>query len=360
MEGPSQPEAKQAIPEPPPADPPLLAHLDRLMDELHDQAPKALQAFDEEAVHRARVATRRLSAALNLVEPVVGKKRRKALAKVLRKLRRRLGPLRDADVTLGHLHRLRPFARRHGAGIDWLEFQVGRARDTHREDSAKRGGAGQVLADLGAWHPVREQIAESPGAIDALLAESVRRQLDAFVSGTDPMVEWMGGSHHHHDPHAVRIAGKALRYTLEMAVAQGHRLPASVAKTFKQMQDLLGSWHDDVVLTETAMRLSVEQGLSNRNPAMQADVLDVARITVTRSSKHLWKFARLWRAKSGRLRDAIGKAFPAAATTQVSGPAGPTSPAAPPGEPVIEPKTDPGPRGSAEPEVPAALPPGAS
>ena len=62
-----------------PADePPLLAHLDRLIGELHTQAPKALNDWDEEGIHRARVATRRLSAALDLVKPVVGKKRRKA------------------------------------------------------------------------------------------------------------------------------------------------------------------------------------------------------------------------------------------------------------------------------------------
>src|SRR5689334_20097739 len=94
-------------------EPPLLAHLDRLMGELHAQVAKALNEWDEDGIHRARVATRRLSAALDLVKPVVGTKRRKALAKVLRKLRRRLGPLRDADVMLEHLRELAGPGGRH-------------------------------------------------------------------------------------------------------------------------------------------------------------------------------------------------------------------------------------------------------
>src|SRR6476469_7833461 len=136
MNGHSESRDVGSPPAPPANEPPLLAHLDRLMEELHAQAPKALNDWDEEGIHRARVATRRLSAALKLVEPVVGKKRRKEFGRVLRKLRRRLGPLRDADVMRGHLQELAPAAAKHTAAIGWIDGRIGRERDALRDVSA--------------------------------------------------------------------------------------------------------------------------------------------------------------------------------------------------------------------------------
>src|SRR5689334_7695691 len=159
-------------------EPPLLAHLDRLMGELHAQVSKALNDWDEEGIHRARVATRRLSAALDLVKPVVGKKRRKALATVLRKLRRRLGPLRDADVMIGHLQELAGSGEKQAKAIEWLAETIRAARETSRQASARRGSAAPVLEDLGVWHPVREQIAGAADALPGLLVESLHLQLD--------------------------------------------------------------------------------------------------------------------------------------------------------------------------------------
>jgi len=292
-----------------PADLPLLAHLDRLMEELHAQVPKALQDWDEEGIHRARVATRRLSAALRLVKMVVAKKRRKALSRVLRKLRRRLGPLRDADVMLGHLQEISDGAAKHGAAVEWLVGRLVEEREALRQESAKRVGAAQVLADLGAWHPVREQIAEARDALPKLLAESLHLQLDAFVEHAGRIVQGAADAAHH-DPHELRIAGKALRYTLEMAVAQGSELPASVMKTFKRMQELLGAWHDFVVLADKAMAVSLHHLLSHRDPALQEEVFDLARTTLRRSARELGQFAKVWSAKGQQLAGVIRAAFP--------------------------------------------------
>src|SRR6476661_8132802 len=117
LSAPAGASAAGPAPPPPPTDPPLLQHIDRLMEQLHAQVPKALHAWEVDGIHQARVATRRLKAALDLAGPVVGKKRRKPLARVLRKLRRRLGPLRDTDVMLEHLEEL---VAKHEAATRWL------------------------------------------------------------------------------------------------------------------------------------------------------------------------------------------------------------------------------------------------
>src|SRR4051812_43418946 len=90
---------------------PLCAHLDALVDELRGFVPAALQQFDKEAIHRARVTTRRLKAALDLLSPCLDSGHQKPFANLGRKLRQRLGPLRDVDVMLGHLDEIEPDAR---------------------------------------------------------------------------------------------------------------------------------------------------------------------------------------------------------------------------------------------------------
>src|SRR2546423_8640706 len=147
----------------PPPDATLLTHIDRLMEQLHAQVPKALNVWEVDGIHQARVATRRLKAALDLVNPVVAKNRRKPLARVLRKLRRRLGPLRDADVILEHLDELAASAK-YETAAHWVADRLRKQRESLRADSSRKGSAAAVLADLGAWYPVREQIAAGPGA----------------------------------------------------------------------------------------------------------------------------------------------------------------------------------------------------
>ena len=86
---------------------PLLGHLDRLMEGMRARVPAALKEWDVEGIHQARVATRRMKAAVDLMRPVLGRRARRPFGKVTRNLRRRLGPLRDADVMLEHLRELK-------------------------------------------------------------------------------------------------------------------------------------------------------------------------------------------------------------------------------------------------------------
>ena len=86
--------------------PPMLKYLDAQVEELRDQLPSAVEALEPSAVHRSRVATRRLKAGLALLKPLLAGKRRKQFGKLGRDIRRALGPLRDLDVMRGHLDEL--------------------------------------------------------------------------------------------------------------------------------------------------------------------------------------------------------------------------------------------------------------
>ena len=69
----------------------LLAYLDGLVEQLQKDTPRRCD-FDAEAIHDARVATRRLKAATELLAPILHGEGSKRFEKALKKLRRRWGP----------------------------------------------------------------------------------------------------------------------------------------------------------------------------------------------------------------------------------------------------------------------------
>ena len=316
---------------------PLLAYLDKLVDDLRVNVSGALKEFDVDAIHDARVATRRLKAALVLLEPVLLKDSSQPFDLVLKKLRRRLGPLRDQDVMLEHLGELMEMAPFRRAGR-WLCDRLEEERVGAREMASRKSTPASVLSRLGTWWGLREEVAEAEEAVASLLAESLHLQLDAFIEQADLITAQerrvpaaplkaaatadKGGpaeapkSAHPQDPHELRIAGKALRYTLDMAREQGHALPVDVAKSFKKMQESLGMWHDYVVLTEKAMTLSTKAMLAHHDAAMQGAVLELARWTMRRATRELGQFASLWSRKGLSLAQTIRFAFPLSRSLQ--------------------------------------------
>jgi CHAD domain-containing protein len=318
---------------------PLLDYLDKLVDDLREHVSGALKEFDVDAIHDSRVATRRLKAALDLLKPVLLKESSEPFATVLKKLRRRLGPMRDQDVMLEHLTELMEMSQ-YSAAAQWLSARLEEERVVEREKAAGKSTPASVLSRLGTWWGLREEVAEAKEAVGSLLAESLHLQLDAFIEQADvitrqerrhsaapPEAEGVSKdpathptapptSAHPHDPHELRIAGKALRYTLDMAREQGHALPADLAQSFKKMQGSLGMWHDYVVLTEKAMVLSTRAMLAHHDADMQGAVLELARWTMRRATRELGAFAALWGRKGPGLAQTIRSAFPLSRSLQ--------------------------------------------
>src|SRR3954453_51109 len=107
---------------------PLGEYVDGLVERLRELVPSAVKDGDIEAIHQARVATRRLKAAFDLVAPVTSDDHRKPLARTLKKLRRKLGPMRDLDVMLAHLAELKGRYRSRASAIGWLIERLNRER----------------------------------------------------------------------------------------------------------------------------------------------------------------------------------------------------------------------------------------
>jgi CHAD domain-containing protein len=77
--------------------------LHALARETREHAPAAMQGVDVKAVHDMRVAIRRLRSALTVFAPHYQRRPQHRAARAFRRLGRRLGAVRDADVHLGVL-----------------------------------------------------------------------------------------------------------------------------------------------------------------------------------------------------------------------------------------------------------------
>ena len=274
---------------------PLEKHLSSQVRELQRLLPRALKAKDVKAVHKARVATRRLRAAMQLTEPVLSDEPRREFTRALRRLRRTLGPLRDADVMLVHLKELRGDAQ-HADAVEWLSGRLRTERDKLARKCCKKMSSRKRLAGLREWETLQPELRKSDQSIQSLATRAVPQQLASFRDCADQVSSFRRESSTGLGPdvHELRIAGKLLRYTLELATPLGYQLSPAVLRSFKQLQDALGLWHDYVVLGEQAMRAAMDELLSLHQPQLHGRVLELAHMLWMRSERELDRFTRAW------------------------------------------------------------------
>jgi CHAD domain-containing protein len=204
---------------------------------------------DVRALHRARVASRRLREALAMAATLDAGDEAARARRAARRVTRAFGPVREIDVALGELDRI---AGRHGwpAGATaairrWLEHtRAARRRGMRRQIEAVGRGALRARSDRAA-HAVAAQVpgADVPRALAAYLARRADRVIErADLCGTLYSVERL---------HALRIAVKKLRYTLETLRDQAGASAAPAILLLRGAQQRLGRLHDVQVLMGT-------------------------------------------------------------------------------------------------------------
>ncbi|HOX89624.1 MAG TPA: CHAD domain-containing protein [Burkholderiaceae bacterium] len=212
---------------------------------------------DPETVHQARVAVRRLRAAVRLLD-------RKAhfppsLAEELRWLGAQLGRVRDAEVLAERCARAwsRPPRSAGAADVEaWSAHLAARARDARRRLRGQIAGArtaGLLLALL-AW-------SEAPPQGQARLQRLAARRLDSLLKRIARAAsDWAGASAVQR--HRVRILVKRLRYGVDLA------LPAPGAAHWRAalrgLQEELGELNDAAVARASLRRLRVPGSLIER------------------------------------------------------------------------------------------------
>jgi CHAD domain-containing protein len=225
------------------------AHL--VFERLDSQLSKLANKPQPQNVHRFRTYTRRVEALLEEVAPNVGRNEKKLL-KMLNRLRRRAGRLRDLDVQIVALRNLRiPGEQGHKTQLlrALIEIRFKRERKLHQ--SLDRA----TLRDLRKRLKKTARRQRIPGDAEPLV---LAKQLFAAVSKPAvPLTEEL--------LHKYRVAGKRVRYIVELA---GKAAEAdAMLETLQAMQDALGDWHDWLMLTESAEKLL---GKESGSPLMAA------------------------------------------------------------------------------------------
>lgn len=228
------------------------------------------QKGDVQAVHQARVATRRIREAL----PLVARGRAgKSLKKSARKLTRALGPVRELDVALMNLDQMR------NSG-DVSEAAIARLRQLITEER-QRVGAEMVrlisrynlpkfqkkAVDAAARGP-EVSGTRDPRRIAAALGRAARR-----AEGLRAAIENAAGIYLPDRLHQVRITVKKLRYALEIAQDLSGSRATTRIRTLKRVQDLLGRMHDLEMLIARTRAVQGRSGAPNLSLSADLDRL---------------------------------------------------------------------------------------
>jgi CHAD domain-containing protein len=192
-----------------------------------------------EAVHDLRVASRRLRAALSLLE-AAGVPEARKWRKTVRRVTRALGRARDLDVQIGFLRRF--IARNRGiADVPRLKARLEARRRAVQKDvlrALRRVEDSGVLDDIARLGPAGRVPAAATARGRA--AVQVRRRLRSLLE-LAPFVPREDAAEGHH---RLRIAAKRLRYVLEIFLPVFGRRAEAWIRAIRELQEVLGELHD--------------------------------------------------------------------------------------------------------------------
>ena len=241
-----------------------MERLPPLLEAFEKEIPGVQEGKDIEYIHRMRVASRRLRAALPLFEPCFPAKEFRTWMRELTRITRSLGNARDADVQIAFLVKLRK-KKSSGAVRGKREGSPG----TPPESPATR----YLLAELRKNRALLQKrvlaslaALERSGITAAMRQDFSLRQAEIRTAGTRSPVHglpavaayrisrrlsrllsydtWVRHPEAVAEHHAARIAAKKLRYTMEVyGPLYRNSLKKPLARV-KKVQEILGDIHD--------------------------------------------------------------------------------------------------------------------
>jgi CHAD domain-containing protein len=231
----------------------------------------AVRAGDDDAVHDARIATRRLRAVLHLGRAALGADRVDAVVATLGSFGRLLGAARDpaveaaafrqraaADAPLAEIIGLDPAPARRRLGAD---RSAARRRGLRALRGFMTGPEFDTLA--AALVELADGAPTGPGAGDpaaGLLRAEVRRRDRALVRALRAAAAVPAGPSgtvgRDVALHEVRKRARQARYAAEVAAVVLGRPARRAARRYQAVQDLLGTQHDTVVRRATLLRVA--------------------------------------------------------------------------------------------------------
>lgn len=232
----------------------LRAALDTRLRALLAHDPGTRVGQDPEELHQMRVAVRRTRAALKAARPLLDRAWADDLRAELGWLGGALGPVRDADVLLERLRgRAATFDGTSRDAAETLlealvaERETARAEmltvlDGDRYTALLRKLAAAVSEPL----PATRRAVAGTRLVELVHAEFGRLHKAVTRAGDDPPDEVL---------HGLRVQGKRLRYTAELAVPSGGKPMRKLVESTVALQDVLGEHQDACVAQRRVIAL---------------------------------------------------------------------------------------------------------
>jgi CHAD domain-containing protein len=265
---------------------------------VRDYLPRAALEADKdiEYVHQLRVSTRRADAALRIFAACLPKKNYRKARRRLRKLRRAAGAARDWDVFLADLlHREQTADAKHRGGLDFLiGYALGQRAAAHAALEAvyrKEGPTFEVFLarTIDSIRPPNEP--SSPTVLVDLARPILFERLKELEQAA------LGDLSDYAQLHQVRIAGKRLRYAMEIfADCFDPDFHTTLYPRIEQLQEILGRANDSHVAIErlTALRERLQALCPTAWPRLQPGFEQLLRSHQRRLPQERRRFLKWW------------------------------------------------------------------
>ena len=247
----------------------------------HD--PMIRADFDMEAVHQARVATRRLRSDLKTFEPLLDKRWMAALSAAIKRLGKKLGRVRDIDVLIA---RLTDAAAAMPAG----EGETG-AAVARRFEGEREAARAALLSELRSarYLETLDRVVESarkpkvtrnaakpaievlPPLFDDQWRQAKKAGVKALQNPTDDNL------------HQLRIRSKQCRYAADTVVQIAGKPARAFAGAARDLQDVLGEYRDAMIAFRRLRELAVGDEL-----AFAAGELAMNELRAAKKARKSW------------------------------------------------------------------------
>ncbi len=280
--------------------------LQKLLAVFEIQIDGVIKSDDIEYVHKTRVTSRRLRAAMPLFKVCLPRKKYKECLREIKKVTRLLGDARDLDVQIvfveQYMNKLNSAVEKEGIAL-LLNAHKDRRKSIQPaiicglEDLKATG----VLRDLDKF--CEKTIIEPSKAFDPekVLEKAfwhISFKLDDFLA----LENWVHSENEVQKHHEMRIHAKKLRYTLESFASLYKNKLLEEIETIKAFQDLLGEVHDCDVWTEYIPKFIQKTNVKNKSKqkkkagSTEAEnaLLSFLNYVTERRKENYLKFVHLW------------------------------------------------------------------
>jgi CHAD domain-containing protein len=249
---------------------------------------------DPENVHQLRVGTRRAGAAVRIFRACLPDKTRKNLKRTLRAIRRAAGAARDWDVFLLDLQarrKERPAPER--PGLDFLTgFGLSQRQVAQKELETAEQEHGNNLGPFTEEAVISVHVPHDGKStlLDLAMPTLARLENELETAAATDLTDYA-------NLHRVRIAGKRLRYAMEVfADCFGLRFRDEVYPQVEQMQEILGRANDSHVAAGrlAVLRERLRQGWPEEWKNLRAGIESLLRMHQRRLPQERRRFLKWW------------------------------------------------------------------